>query len=168
MNSHTGTKKNSVCKFIRTCWTNTGLKVTVSWITSLPVTKSHVNTMSWNQNISPRRGNTWISHQIRSKRHSLQWCALSFEIEKGWSFCILRQPTTSDCCIVLPKAGNFQSQAREDSFSLAIVKQWVTSTGAHFLQEWHSGSSSPLWKCIVSGDDHVTKEHFDMRVCSIR
>jgi hypothetical protein len=29
--------KNTVCKFVRTYWTNTRLKVTVSWITSSPL-----------------------------------------------------------------------------------------------------------------------------------
>jgi len=42
--------KNTVCKFVRTYWTNTRLKVTVSWIASSPVTRRVVTSTSRSQN----------------------------------------------------------------------------------------------------------------------
>ena len=39
-------RKNTICKFVRTYWTNMRLKVTVSWIISLPMMKHFVITMS--------------------------------------------------------------------------------------------------------------------------
>ena len=53
--------KNTLCKFVRTYWTNTRLKVTVSWIASSPVTKRGLTTTSRSQNGSPWSGD-------------LRWC----------------------------------------------------------------------------------------------
>ena len=47
----TTNRKNSIWKFVRTYWTNTGLKVTVSCITSLPSTRCGATT-SQSQNSS--------------------------------------------------------------------------------------------------------------------
>jgi len=41
-------RKNTVCIFVRKYWTNMRLKVTVSWIVSLQVTRCVVTTKSWN------------------------------------------------------------------------------------------------------------------------
>jgi len=87
------TIKNTVCKFVRTYWTNMRLKVTVSWIASSPVTKRGVTTTSQSQNSSPWSGDMWI--QIKSSRRcpqQVKWCALSFGIGKGWSFWISLNP----------------------------------------------------------------------------
>jgi len=74
------TEKNTVCKFGRTSWTNTRLKVTVSQITSFMVTRYGVTAMSlWSNNM-------WIPHWRKSLRHSSQkvkWCPFSFAIGKG-------------------------------------------------------------------------------------
>jgi len=87
--------KNTVCKFVRTYWTNTRLKVTVSWIASSPVTRRGVTTTSWSQNGSPWSGDMWIPHRRKRSRRCPQrerWCALSFGIGKGWSFWISLNP----------------------------------------------------------------------------
>jgi len=55
--------KNTVCKYVRTYWTNTRLKVTFSWIASSPVTRRGVTTMSRSQNSSPWSGEMWIPHR---------------------------------------------------------------------------------------------------------
>jgi len=92
--------KNTVWKFVRTYWTKTRLKVTVSWITSSPVMRHGVTTMSRSQNSSPWSGDMWIPHQRKSSRpccQRIKWCALSFGIGKGWSFWIslnLDKPST--------------------------------------------------------------------------
>ena len=41
--------KNTVCKFVRTYWTNTRLKVTVSWIAPSPVTRHSITITSRSQ-----------------------------------------------------------------------------------------------------------------------
>lgn len=64
-------RKNTICIFIRTYRSNTKLKVTVSWITSLPVVTTHLVTMRQSQNISPRSGN---KYPIKEK---VQYTALS-------------------------------------------------------------------------------------------
>ena len=62
--------KNTLCKFVRTCWTNTRLKVTVSWIASSLVT---------------RRGVVWISHRSKCSRRCPQrvrWRTLFLGFER--------------------------------------------------------------------------------------
>jgi len=49
-------RKITICKFFRIIWTTTRLKVTVSWITSLLVTRRGVTSTSWSQNSSPSVG----------------------------------------------------------------------------------------------------------------
>ena len=63
-------RKNTICKIVRTYWTNTRLKLTVSWSASLPVMRCSVITTSWSENISLWSGNVWIPHQRKSSRHS--------------------------------------------------------------------------------------------------
>jgi len=80
-------RNNTVCKFVRAYWTNTNLKVTVSWIHSLPVMRCGATTLSLSQNSSLWNSIMWISHQ--SSRCSPQWvrgCALSSGIGKRRSF----------------------------------------------------------------------------------
>ena len=87
--------KNTVCKFVRTYWTNTTLKVTVSWIASSPVTRCGITTTSWSQNSSPWSGNMCIPRQRKSSRRCRQqvkWRPLSFGIGKGWYFWISLNP----------------------------------------------------------------------------
>jgi len=93
-------RKNTVCKTVRICWTNTVLKVAVSWITSLPVTRHGDITTGRSQNSSAWRGNMWIPYWRKSSGHNPQqvkWCALSFGMGKDWSFwtsCNLNKPST--------------------------------------------------------------------------
>ena len=61
-------RKNNVCVFVMTYWTNTSLKVTVSRITSLLVMRSSISPMGWSQNGSPMCGDRWIPHQRKSSR----------------------------------------------------------------------------------------------------
>jgi len=87
--------KNTVCKFVRNYWSNTRLKVTVSWIASSPVTRRGVTTTSRSQNGRPWSGDMWIPHRRKSSRRCPQrvkWCAMSFGIGKGWSFWISFNP----------------------------------------------------------------------------
>lgn len=51
-------RKNITCKFFRTYQTNTGLKLTFSWITSLPVMRCGVTAMSWKNQLWLLHGNT--------------------------------------------------------------------------------------------------------------
>jgi len=95
-------RKTTVCKFARTYGNNTGLKVTVSWITSLMVTRWGVITMSQSQNGSPWSDNMWIPHQRQSSRCSSQWVkwfALSFDIVNSvvlLDFLVTRQTINFD------------------------------------------------------------------------
>ena len=43
-------RMNTICKFVRTYWTNMRLKVMVSWITSLPVMRYAFSTRAWHHN----------------------------------------------------------------------------------------------------------------------
>ena len=74
--------RNTVCKFVRIYWTSMSLKVTVSWIALLPVTRCNVSTMSQNQNSSPWSDDMWILHQSKCSRHSPQW--VKFHYLLGW------------------------------------------------------------------------------------
>ena len=82
-------RKNTGCKFVRTYWFNRKLKVTVSWITSLPMMRHVVTTTNQSQNSSPGSSNVLIPHWRKSLRcivQWLKWCALSFGIGEEWSF----------------------------------------------------------------------------------
>ena len=100
MNAHTRTERTLYASFFRMYWTKKRLKVTVSWITSLPAMRCGVTTTRQSQNRSPWRGDTWIPHWRKTSRHSperVKWCALSFGIGKGWLFWIswnLDKPST--------------------------------------------------------------------------
>ena len=61
--------KNTVCKFVRTHW-NTRLKVTVSCVVLVPVTRCGVTTMSQDQNDTVWNGYTWILHHSKYSRRS--------------------------------------------------------------------------------------------------
>ena len=79
-------RKNTVCRFVRTYWTNRRLKVTVSWIVSLPVTRCSVTTLSRSQNGSPWRGGMWISYwRKKFKTQPSVGKVMCSRIEKGWS-----------------------------------------------------------------------------------
>ena len=65
-------RKNTVCNFVRICWTNMWLKVTVSWITSLLVMRCGVTIPSWSHYSSPWSDNTLIPHRIKSSKCSHQ------------------------------------------------------------------------------------------------
>jgi len=81
-------RRNTVCRFVRTYWTNTWLKVTVSWIASLLVKRCGVTTMSCSQNGSAWSCDVWIPHWRKSSKLKpkwVKWCALSFGIGRGWS-----------------------------------------------------------------------------------
>jgi len=65
-------RKNTVYKFARTYWTNTRLKVTVSWIASLLVMRPFVMSMSQSQNGSPWSGDMWIP--IKEKAQDAVLC----------------------------------------------------------------------------------------------
>jgi len=68
-----GNRKHTICKFVKTYWTNTRLKVTVSWVTLLQVTRCGVTTMSWSKNGNPWSGNTWIPHWKIVQGVALNW-----------------------------------------------------------------------------------------------
>ena len=77
-------RKNTVYTFLRTHWTNTRPEVTVFWITSSPVTRSGVTTMSRSP-CSSWSGHMWILHWRKSSRcspHHVKWCAV-FWYRKG-------------------------------------------------------------------------------------
>ena len=79
-------RKNTICKFFNTYWTNMSLKVTVSWIASLLAMRCDVTTTTQSQNCRPWRGNMWIPHQRKSSVRSsqlLKWYVLSFGNRKG-------------------------------------------------------------------------------------
>ena len=59
---------NTICKFVRSYWTNMRLKVTFSWITSSLVTRHGVTTMSQSQNGSPWSSDMWIPHRRKNSR----------------------------------------------------------------------------------------------------
>jgi len=87
--------KNTICKFVQTYWTNTRLKMTVSWSASSLVTRRVVTTMNQSQNSSPWIDDMWIPHGRKSSRccpQWVKWCALSFGIGNGWSFWISLNP----------------------------------------------------------------------------
>jgi len=140
-------RKNTVCKFVRTYWTNTRLKVAVAQITSLSVTKCDVTTMSQRQNSLPQSGNTWITHQIKSLRHSPQqakWCVLSFGMGKKWSFWItqnLHKPstliTTSHCWQSWRLELTKSDQRRQPSSCsmIATVQIWNLLTSPRLADE---------------------------------
>ena len=93
MNVHTGAERTLYAGLSGTTepmrW-----KVTLSWIASL-LMRHHVTTAGWSQNSSPCSGDIWIPHQRKCSRLSclwVTWCALSFEIENGWSFWISWNP----------------------------------------------------------------------------
>lgn len=59
-------RKNTVCKFGKTYWTNTRLKVTVSWITSFLMMRHGVTTVSRSQNNILWSSDMWIPHRRQS------------------------------------------------------------------------------------------------------
>ena len=67
-------RNNTVCKLARNNWTHLGSTVTVSWITSLPLVRCGVRTMSRSQKRqSPWSSNVRILYWRKSSRHSPQW-----------------------------------------------------------------------------------------------
>ena len=108
-----GNRKNTICQFVRTYWTNTRLEVTASWITSLWVMRGSATSMSWSQKGHSSSGDMWTTHQRKISRHSpeqVQWCALSLEVQ--WcalsfgigvillDFMEPRQTISSDCYVM--------------------------------------------------------------------
>lgn len=63
-----------ICMFVRTYWTNMRLKVTVSSMALLPVTRIGVNSMSWSQN-----GNPWVATREFLIEENIQESVLSWE-----------------------------------------------------------------------------------------
>ena len=63
-------RKKTLCRFVRSSWTNTRLKVTVSWITLLLMMRWDVTTTSHSQNGRPWSGDIWNSHWRKSSRLS--------------------------------------------------------------------------------------------------
>ena len=59
--------KNTVYKFVRT-QANMRLKVSFSWIASLPVMRCGVTNMIWSHNSSPWSGEMWIPYQRKTSR----------------------------------------------------------------------------------------------------
>ena len=66
-------RKNTVCKFVRTYWTNTVLKVTVSRIPSFLLTGRGVTTMRQYLNSSPWSGVMWVPHQRKIQGTASSW-----------------------------------------------------------------------------------------------
>ena len=118
-------KKNVVCMFVRTYWTNMRLKVTVSQITPLLVTGCGVIT---GVKTAVHGVLTWIPQWIKIWRLSPQqvkWCALSFWDRKEvipLDFLEPRQTINSDCYIMTLtqlKAWTSSQAREENNFSLA-------------------------------------------------
>jgi len=90
MNAHRN-RKTTVCKFVRIYWTNTKLKVTVSWIVSLSVMRQGATTMrksTWS-------GNMGIPHWRKVQDAASQWVKWwepSLVLRKGWAFWISWNP----------------------------------------------------------------------------
>ena len=82
-------RKNTVCKFVRTYWTNVRPKVTVSWVPSFLLTRHGVTTTSQSQNGSPWRGDIEFHIQRR-----VQDAALSGQSDVH---CLLGQETDEHC-----------------------------------------------------------------------
>jgi len=64
-------RKNTMCKFLRTCWTNMRLKVAVSRVTSLPVMRHGIITSNLRQN-----GSSW-SGDVNSPSKKCSRCSPS-------------------------------------------------------------------------------------------
>ena len=139
-NAHTGTE-GTMCRFVRNNWTNTRMKVAVSWIAALLVVRRGIITMYQNQNGSEWRGVMRIPYWRKHSRHSPQrvkLCGLSFGIQKGWSFWISwnadKSPTLTIIMLKwrlkLPELG----QRRRQSFycntiipgPILVWRQWST------------------------------------------
>jgi hypothetical protein len=134
-------------KFDRTYWTNTRLKVTVSWIASSPVTKRGVITTSRSQKGNPLSGFMWIPHRRKNSRRCPQrvkWCALSFGIGKGQCFGFPWTRTNHQlwpplATITKLKARIFSQAKEEVNISLATRQRQAPyqfeDRGAHW-QSW--------------------------------
>lgn len=87
-------RKNTLRKFARIYWISSRLKVTVSWITSLLMTKHGVTTMSQSKNGSRWNGNMWIPYQRKSLMPSSEgkMTAIFFGIGNVWLFLISWNP----------------------------------------------------------------------------
>ena len=108
--SHKNTK-NSICKFVRTCWTNTRLKVTVSWIASLLVIKCGDITASSSWTSSPWSGNMCTIFWARQGRGNPSGLSVVQTNHQLW---LLHHDAG------LAEGSNFQKQARKkDNPSLA-------------------------------------------------
>ena len=159
--------KNTVCKFVRTYWTSTRLKVTVSWIASSLVMRRGVTTMSRRQNGSPWSGNMWIPHWRKCSRRCPQrvkWCALSSGIGKGWSFWISLNPDKPSTLtatlrhwiswrLEFPESG----QRRGQPFSCNMItpglipvwRPWITLSNLAVLS-YHTHHIVWIWRLLTS------------------
>ena len=159
--------KNTVCKFVRTYWTNMRLKVTVSWITSSPVTRRSVTTTSRSQNGSPWSGDVWIPRQGKSSRRCPQWvkwCALSFGIGKGWSFWISLNPNKPStltgtlwrwlsCRLEFPESGQRRRQPLScNMITPGLIPVWRPRSTLSILAglSYHTHRIVWIWRLLTS------------------
>ena len=121
---------NTICKFLRIYWTNMRLKVTISWITSLPVMKHSITSTGGN----PWSGNMWIPWGRRSWICSPQYVkdAQFFWDRKGMiilHFLKSRQAITSDNFIItLTKTKPWTSRARPTKKITFLLQHYNTKT----------------------------------------
>ena len=133
-------KKNTICRFVRPCWSNR-----FSWIVSLLIMREGVTTMSHRQQNRPWSGNVSISHGRKHSRGSPQQgklCALSFRVGKKEVILLditeRCQTINSDCYIMTLtklKAWTSISRPEKNTDGLSLATQ--------------SAPTSWMW-CILS------------------
>ena len=160
--------KNTVRKVVGTYWTNTRLKVTVSWIASSLVTEMwchHYEQESKQQSMERQHVNSPSKKKFKTLPSvEVMWCALSFGIGKGRSFWIslnLDKPSTPTATLrrwLSPEGSNFQSgQTRRQPFSCNIItsgpipvwRLWSTLSILAGLS-YHTHRIIRIWRDLTS------------------
>lgn len=109
---------------------------------------------TWCQNSSPWSSDVWIPHWRKSSRSSPQqvkWCALSFEIGKGWSLWISWNPgkpsTLASHCVMtsswMLKLAESDQRGRKPFFCNTIMAEPVPTLRPSYCQCWLDWCTTP-------------------------
>ena len=147
--------RKTLRKFVRTYRTNTKLKVTVSWITSLLVMRHGVTITSWSQNSSLHSMEWWHMNYPSKKKFKMQPSAGKVIFSVFWArkamifldLMELRQTINSDHPIVILTKLKTQS-SRSRSERMSWFHQYSTlhhATGCWVQKTVHCRSVFPVY-----------------------
>jgi len=111
------------------------MEVAVSWITSLPMTRCGVTTISWSQNDSPWSGNVNSPLKKNFKMQLLagkEICTILWD-RKGEIFLDFLKLEQNVILLTKPKTQSFSQVREEDNFSLTMRQHWCLKTGENIV-----------------------------------